>query len=192
MKKITYYTIITLLAVSIFSCKKKGCMDVNAVNYNAEAKKDDASCTYYTSAIIKSVTITYPEMDGSYSWDSDLTIDSLPDLVMHASIYDWDTSVDDTIYVSDTINNGSSPYTFNTNITVSADNLSESIDFELNDYDADWGWNNYMGSSYIYLDEYTPFSTMLFSSYTGESYPTSISKTSFAGIEFTYTIEWKE
>ena len=28
------------------SCKKEGCIDVNANNYNVEAKKDDASCTY--------------------------------------------------------------------------------------------------------------------------------------------------
>ena len=28
------------------ACKKKGCMDANAQNYDAEAEKDDASCTY--------------------------------------------------------------------------------------------------------------------------------------------------
>lgn len=33
----------SLLLIS--SCKKKGCTDENALNYNAEAKKDDGSCT---------------------------------------------------------------------------------------------------------------------------------------------------
>ena len=28
------------------SCKKKGCMDPNSFAYNAEAKKDDGSCSY--------------------------------------------------------------------------------------------------------------------------------------------------
>lgn len=31
---------------SLSSCKKKGCMDPDATNYNEEAKKDDESCTY--------------------------------------------------------------------------------------------------------------------------------------------------
>jgi hypothetical protein len=31
----------------ITSCKKKGCMDENALNYSAEAEKDDGSCSYY-------------------------------------------------------------------------------------------------------------------------------------------------
>jgi len=31
------------------SCKKKGCIDSTALNYNADAKKDDGSCTYDVS-----------------------------------------------------------------------------------------------------------------------------------------------
>ena len=39
--------IIALLAAASFtSCKKKGCTDATAVNYNEEAKKDDESCLY--------------------------------------------------------------------------------------------------------------------------------------------------
>ena len=37
-------TVIVLLGFS--SCKKKGCMDENASNYNPDAKKDDGSCVY--------------------------------------------------------------------------------------------------------------------------------------------------
>lgn len=33
-------------ALSLGACKKKGCMDTSAVNYNAEAKKDNESCQY--------------------------------------------------------------------------------------------------------------------------------------------------
>jgi hypothetical protein len=38
--------IIILLSVVSVSCKKEGCTDIAATNYNAEAKKDDGSCTY--------------------------------------------------------------------------------------------------------------------------------------------------
>jgi len=33
-------------ALSLGACKKKGCMDTSAVNYNAEAKKDNETCLY--------------------------------------------------------------------------------------------------------------------------------------------------
>lgn len=34
------------LALSFNSCKKQGCMDMNADNYMEDAKKDDGSCVY--------------------------------------------------------------------------------------------------------------------------------------------------
>lgn len=34
------------LVISLASCKKKGCTDSTADNYNPDAKKDDGSCTY--------------------------------------------------------------------------------------------------------------------------------------------------
>lgn len=48
MKKIS---LLLVLSLSLFalSCKKKGCIDETAINYNADAKKDDGSCEYDTS-----------------------------------------------------------------------------------------------------------------------------------------------
>ena len=43
MKKLLFIALIGLTAIS---CKKEGCTDENATNYNADAKKDDGSCTF--------------------------------------------------------------------------------------------------------------------------------------------------
>jgi hypothetical protein len=41
--------VLTLAATILMACKKEGCTDVTATNYNDNAKKDDGSCTYATS-----------------------------------------------------------------------------------------------------------------------------------------------
>ena len=44
MKKLTL--LLALLAAISVGCKKKGCTDPNATNYNSNANSDDKSCTY--------------------------------------------------------------------------------------------------------------------------------------------------
>jgi hypothetical protein len=47
MKKIVLFLAIGSFGVTtLSSCKKKGCMDASATNYNSKAKKDDGSCLY--------------------------------------------------------------------------------------------------------------------------------------------------
>lgn len=58
------------MAVSMVSCKKEGCTDETAMNYNADAKKDDGSCEY------ESITNTPNEVvsgsiTGDVTWTSD-------------------------------------------------------------------------------------------------------------------------
>ncbi|HIP32419.1 MAG TPA: alpha/beta hydrolase [Crocinitomicaceae bacterium] len=40
--------IVTILSLSIVACKKKGCTDPSASNYNSTAKKDNGTCKYDT------------------------------------------------------------------------------------------------------------------------------------------------
>lgn len=47
--KIAKLTVLILLAGSVSlttACKKKGCLDADAVNYNEKAKKDDGTCNF--------------------------------------------------------------------------------------------------------------------------------------------------
>src|SRR5687767_10379029 len=50
--------VLLLSAISFSSCKKKGCTDPNALNYNAEAKADDGTC-FYPSATKKVTILEY-------------------------------------------------------------------------------------------------------------------------------------
>ena len=46
MKKTILYITILVVVASISSCRKKGCTDETATNYDTEAKKDDGTCEY--------------------------------------------------------------------------------------------------------------------------------------------------
>lgn len=65
------------VATSVTSCKKKGCTDVNATNFNPDAKKDDKDnpCVYstewYTTADVNGVT--YKQISGTIGSDQTMS-----------------------------------------------------------------------------------------------------------------------
>ena len=40
------YRLLPIVALLLFSCKKEGCMDTNAYNFNHDAEKDNGTCLY--------------------------------------------------------------------------------------------------------------------------------------------------
>ncbi|MEX1193029.1 MAG: hypothetical protein WEA99_13760 [Brumimicrobium sp.] len=58
----------TMTAVS---CKKEGCTDKTATNYNEKAKKDDGSCTYPEEVDDETTVIVSSNIDENTTWKSD-------------------------------------------------------------------------------------------------------------------------
>lgn len=62
MKNVSFL-LIMIAATAMFSCKKKGCMDDKATNYNEEAKKDDGTCKYSELSIPS--TFSFSDASGN-------------------------------------------------------------------------------------------------------------------------------
>lgn len=56
------------LAVSVVSCKKEGCMDETALNYNEKAKKDDGSCTYEEEPLDENTIMVSSNITSNTTW----------------------------------------------------------------------------------------------------------------------------
>lgn len=83
--KIKYTLLIASAALAITSCKKEGCTDSLANNYNEEAKKDDGSCTYDDDSYTVPTTYSFTDGNGnntvSYSGQTE-RLDQLSEMVV--------------------------------------------------------------------------------------------------------------
>ena len=65
MKKVALFALI--ISVGFMSCKKKGCTDENAINYNSEAKKDNQSCNYIPTISLNGNDVDTIAMGTNYA-----------------------------------------------------------------------------------------------------------------------------
>lgn len=72
--RVFFIILLTLLA---FSCKKKGCVETAAINYNSEAEKDDGSCEFSGTAILWFNSVTATNMVNSSIPNIDLYINGV-------------------------------------------------------------------------------------------------------------------
>ena len=66
-----------LFCFAIFSCKKRGCTDPNAINYNANAIKDNGSCEYGSNCLYTTINSSFSELDLGQTNNDNLFIMNL-------------------------------------------------------------------------------------------------------------------
>lgn len=61
------------LALTTVSCKKEGCTDETALNYNDKAKKDDGSCTYEEEPVDENTVMVASNITSNTTWTTGKT-----------------------------------------------------------------------------------------------------------------------
>lgn len=59
------------------SCKKRGCTDPNAINFNSNATKDNGSCEYRSNCLYTTINTSFSELDLSQTNNDNLFIMNL-------------------------------------------------------------------------------------------------------------------
>lgn len=93
MKTIKYFLpLLVMGTLMLASCKKEGCTDETAINYNDKAKKDDGSCEYLTQGTVA--------VEMSHVWGMSQAPFSLSTALIHPMTYDTLTYTAFKYYIS--------------------------------------------------------------------------------------------
>lgn len=109
-----YFVFIGLLIIgfAVTSCKKEGCTDENALNYNKKAKKDDGSCTYAPAYTVPT-TYAFTNANGVNTVDYSGQTDRVNQLKeMMAYIKSGKDGVIQAAVIDDMFANQNDPFTF--------------------------------------------------------------------------------
>lgn len=127
-----YFTISLLFVfIVLSSCKKEGCTDSYAVNYDDNAKKNDGSCIYFTRARITYVSCSgWPNTNVfGNPWDSSDDPDSFISISLLSS------AGQSISYKGNVTNNNSSNFEDFTVDMAIIDSLNQSIHIAVEDED---------------------------------------------------------
>jgi hypothetical protein len=125
MKKLILFLAVGTISVSsLSSCKKKGCTDATAANYNSNAKKDNGSCVYKPLISINGNADVTINVGSSYSDLGAIATNKDGSSVTVTTDNQVDTSMVGTYYVtySATNSNGTSTATRKVNVVIGKDN----------------------------------------------------------------------
>lgn len=174
----TKYILISFLSVIVAtglnSCRKKGCTDSAATNYDQNAKKDDGSCTYNTSFQVSfkftqnygGTTVTSSDFNSLSFTDDAGNVHSISKMRYLVSKFRLYTATGDSIFLPgyklvDMSDNNT--LTFNPGTAVEGQNITgigfnfgfDSTDNVTGAYPdlnlATWGWPSMLGGGYHYM-----------------------------------------
>ena len=170
-----YLILISITTLALYSCRREGCTDSYALNYEENAKKNDFSCVYYSQA-----KITYVSCNG---WSSTNLFgnpwDASDDPDTYIAIYLLDNMGQSISYESGIINNNSGSFVDFTVNMAAIDSLNQNIHIALEDEDG--VFDSEMKGENINLWEYTNQGSF------EHKYPSNITKGGFS-----INIEWIE
>ena len=171
------------LAILATSCFKKGCRDIDAINYNKKAKRNDGSCEYYSKMKLSGITVlNFSSVNtNGLPWDPAddpdcyIRIRDNANNIMHQSVYVENQS-------------GQITWTFSPAITIT-DFLG--VTLQMRDYDVDYtnGGSEKMIETLIPIHEYTSSGSNVVKEETG-NYPDSF-EFSEAGATFVANVSWE-
>ncbi len=110
------FLLLTLSAITMTSCKKEGCTDETAINYNSKAKKNDGSCIYTSSNsdLVIPSTYVFNDANGNSTVDYSGQTDRLNQLLeLDAYAESGETAVISAQILKDMFSNTNTPFTFN-------------------------------------------------------------------------------
>lgn len=119
--------LLLMFGIGIFgmnSCKKKGCMDSSAVNYNAKAKKDDGSCLYKPTITMNGQATVNINVGSSYTDAGATATNKDGSTVTVTTDNQVDSSIVGTYYVNYSASNanGTSTAKRTVNVIIGAEN----------------------------------------------------------------------
>lgn len=171
------------LSVVATSCFKKGCRDIDAINYNEKAKRNDNSCEYYSKMKLSSVTVTT---------FSSVNIAAIP----------WDASDDPDCFIriKDNVNNimhqsvqaenQAGQITWNISPAITITDFF-GVKIEMRDYDSGYinSQSEFMVEALIPITDYISGNNNVVKEPTG-NYPDSF-EVSEAGATFIFNVSWE-